>query len=87
VLRASTATLPTPVGVDLGDEGYDVVRITKVLGRDPVAADTSRAQAQYAQAWGDAEGQAYYAALKSRLKVEVKENAVAEADAASTPSK
>jgi peptidyl-prolyl cis-trans isomerase D len=86
VLRANPSTLPAAVGVDLGDGGYIVTRITKVLGRDPIAADTNRAQAQYAQAWGDAETQAYYAALKARLKVDVKEKAVA-ADAASAASR
>jgi peptidyl-prolyl cis-trans isomerase D len=86
-LRASPAALPIPVGVDLGDEGYAVLRITKVLGRDPIAADTARAQSQYAQAWADAEAQAYYAALKSRLKVEVKNDAIAALDAASAASK
>ena len=44
--------------------------VIKVCGRDPVAADAARAQAQYAQAWADAEAQAYYAALKTRFKVE-----------------
>jgi peptidyl-prolyl cis-trans isomerase D len=84
-LRASPAALPVPVGVDLGDDGYAVLRVTKVLGRDPIAADTARAQSQYAQAWGDAEAQAYYAALKSRLKVEVKDNVIAALEAASAP--
>jgi peptidyl-prolyl cis-trans isomerase D len=72
-LAADTATLPAVVGVDLGDGGYAVLRVTKVLGRDPVAADTGRAQTQYAQAWGDAEAQAYYSALKRRMKVKVRE--------------
>lgn len=70
-LRADPAALPTPAGADLGDEGYAVVRVNKILGRDPVAADTARAQAQYAQAWADAETLAYYEALKSRLDVEI----------------
>jgi peptidyl-prolyl cis-trans isomerase D len=82
-LKAPTATLPAFVGVDLGDQGYAVVKIGKVLGRDPVTADASRAQSQYAQAWGDAESQAYYNALKSRFKVEIKAGAVSAADAAS----
>jgi len=72
VLKAPTATLPAFTGVDLGEQGYAVARITKVLGRDPVAADATRAQAQYGQAWADAESQAYYAALKTRYKVETK---------------
>jgi len=85
VLRANPATLPQGVGVDLGDEGYAVARITKILGRDPIAADTARAQSQYAQSWGDAEAQAYYAALKSRLKAEV--DAAAATDSTSGASR
>jgi peptidyl-prolyl cis-trans isomerase D len=70
-LKAPVDALPAVVGVDLGDQGYAVVKVTKILGRDPVAADAKQASAQYAQAWGAAEGQAYYAALKSRFKAEV----------------
>ena len=70
-MKAATTTLPTAVGVDLGPAGYAVVKLTKLLGRDPVAADPTRAQAQYAQAWGDAEAQAYLAALKTSSKVEI----------------
>ena len=70
-LKAPSATLPSIVGVDLGDQGYAVVRVTKVLGRDPVVADPKQASAQYAQAWGAAESDAYYEALKSRFKVKV----------------
>jgi peptidyl-prolyl cis-trans isomerase D len=75
-LKAPATTLPAFVGVDLGDQGYDVVKIDKVLGRDPIAADAAGARGQYAQAWGDAEAQAYYQALKSRLKVEIKPDAM-----------
>ena len=77
ILRADATALPAFAGVSLGEQGYAVVRINKVLGRDPVAADATRAQAQYAQALGDAETQAYYAALKRRYKAELKEGAVA----------
>ena len=87
VLRADTSSLPAVVGVDLGEQGYAVARINKVLGRDPVAADATRAQAQYAQAWGDAEAQAYYAALKSRFRVELKERALSIENAASSAAK
>ena len=85
-MKVPTATLPAFVGVDLGDQGYAVVKIGKVLGRDPVTADASRAQSQYAQAWGDAESQAYYNALKSRFKVEIKPGATSAADAANMAS-
>ena len=77
VLKAPATKLPAFVGVDLGDQGYAVAKISKVLGRDPVAADATRAQAQYGQAWSDAESQAYYAALKTRYKVEIKPGVLA----------
>jgi peptidyl-prolyl cis-trans isomerase D len=76
VLTAPSSKLPAIVGVDLGDQGYAIAKVTKVLGRDPQAMDAARAQTQYAQAWGDAESQAYYAALKARYKVEIKPGAL-----------
>jgi len=86
VLRAPSATLPAHLGVDLGDQGYVVVRITKLWGRDPTAADPVKAKDQYAQIWADAEAQAYYAALKSRFKATVNESALAQHEgAASSP--
>ena len=85
VLKAPAATLPTFIGVDLGDLGYAVAKLTKVLGRDPVAADAARAQTQYAQTWGDAESQAYYQALKTRFKVDTT-GAVAAAAASTAAS-
>lgn len=94
ILKAPTATLPAYIGVDLGDQGYAVAKIGKVLqARDPQTADATRAQSQYAQAWGDAEAQAYYNALKTRYKVEIRAGAIpvatdtASASAASTAGK
>ena len=87
VLKAPTTTLPAAIGVDLGDVGYAVAKIGKVLGRDPVTADASRAQSQYAQAWGDAESQAYYNALKTRFKVELRPGALPAGEAASAASR
>jgi peptidyl-prolyl cis-trans isomerase D len=88
VLKTPASKLPAFIGVDLGDQGYAVAKIVKVLGRDPATADATRAQAQYAQAWGEAEAQAYYNALKSRFKVEIQPNALpaAGSDAASAPA-
>ncbi len=79
VLRAPTASLPGFLGVDLGDQGYAVVKLIGVLPMDPTVADPARAQAQYSQAWAEAEAQAYYAALKKRFKAEI----TAKPDAAS----
>lgn len=84
VLKAPVATLPAFVGIELGEQGYAVAKIGKVLGRDPVTADATRAQSQYAQAWGDAESQAYYNALKTRYKVEISAGAVPAAAAAAS---
>lgn len=84
VLKTSTAALPAFTGVDLGDQGYAVAKITKVLGRDPIAGDAARAQSQYAQVWGDAESQAYYAALRTRYKVEISPSAVPKPDPAAS---
>jgi peptidyl-prolyl cis-trans isomerase D len=90
-LKAPTQSLPAVFGVDVGTGGYAVVKLTRLLGRDPVAADPVRAQAQYAQAWGDAEAQAYLAALKSDIKVTMSPLPTVAVDpaasAASTPAR
>ena len=70
-LKADASKLPVLLGVPLGNEGYAVVRVNKVLGRDPAAGDVARARQQYAQAWGNAETQAYYDALKQRYRAEI----------------
>jgi len=80
VLKAPAAKPPAFVGVDLGEQGYAVARIGKVLGRDPQVADATRAQREYAQAWGDAETRAYYAALKQRFNVDIKPAVLAATD-------
>ena len=82
VLKAPTSALPTSIGIDLGDQGYAVAKIDKVMGRDPTTADAARAQAEYAQAWGNAESLAYYAALKRRFNVEISPGALPAASAA-----
>ena len=81
VLKAPVATLPAFVGVDLGEQGYALAKLSKVLGRDPIAADPVQAQSSYAKAWGDAESQAYYEALKLRFKVDTSGAAAAAASA------
>lgn len=85
-LKADAAKLPAVVGVELGSDGYAVVRVTKVLAREtPPGGDAPLVQ-QYAQAWSAAEQGAYLAALKKRFKAEVKEDVVAAAaKAASAP--
>jgi len=71
-LRTNPATLPTLIGVDLGAQGYAVVRINKLLPRDPQTPEQLRqSRAQFANLWGQAEGQAYMDALKVRYGAKV----------------
>jgi peptidyl-prolyl cis-trans isomerase D len=73
VLHADPTTLPTWVGVDLGGQGYAVVRINKILPRDAVAPQVAEQEyRQFAQLIASAESQAYYALLKDRFKVQIK---------------
>jgi len=72
VLRVDAATLPAWVGVDLGVQGYAVVRVNKIVTRGPESDATERKnKAQYNQLWSTAEGQAYYNTLKEQFKVEI----------------
>ncbi|TAH12018.1 MAG: peptidyl-prolyl cis-trans isomerase [Curvibacter sp.] len=72
-MRADPAQLPATVGVDLGRQGYAIVKVNKVLPRTPVAEDIARQERnQYAQWSANAESLAYYAALKERFKVKIK---------------
>ncbi|CAN5515790.1 SurA N-terminal domain-containing protein [soil metagenome] len=70
-LGVDPVKLPAFAGVELGNDGYAVVQVDKVLPRDPKLADPAAAQAQFAQVWGAAEMQAYYDALKARQKVQI----------------
>ncbi len=71
--RAAGKSLPAVVGVDLGLQGYAVVKVNKVLGRRYQASRRRRRCAsEYAKAIADVETQAYYEALKRRFKVERK---------------
>ena len=83
VLGADPGKLPTVVGVDLGDQGYVLARVTQVLPREAAPGGDVSLQQQYGQAWAAAESMAYLEALKKRYKAEVKPAAAAAASAAS----
>ncbi len=87
VLAADAGKLPAPVGVDLGPQGYVVARVMQVLPRDPAVASEQNLQAQYQQAVANAEMQAYYSALKTRFKAEIKPAAFSSDAAASAPGR
>lgn len=72
VLRADPAKLPSLVGVDLGAQGYALARVNKIVPRqEQTPQQAEQARQQFAQLWGQAEMQAYLAALKTQFKVEV----------------
>ena len=71
-LRADVSALPAFVGVDLGAQGYAIVRINKIVPRPtPTESAAKQDRAQYAQWWIGAENQAYYNLLKETFKVEI----------------
>lgn len=72
-LRTDSSQLPSWVGVDLGSQGYAVLRVNKRVERPAPGADAQRQErSQYAQWWMQAESQAYYQLLQDRLKVQIK---------------
>ena len=71
-LRADPSKLPALVGVDLGAQGYTVVRVTKVVPRTPPPAElANQEQSQVGQSVAAAEDAAYYNMLKDRYKAEI----------------
>ena len=71
-LRADPGALPAFVGVDLGNQGYAIVKVAKVLPRDarPEAA-AKQERSQYSQWWTSAETLAYYNSLKDQFKGQI----------------
>jgi peptidyl-prolyl cis-trans isomerase D len=71
VLRADPNKLPAVSGVDLGAQGYAVIRVTKLLPPEDNKELMKQAQQQFTQLWGSAETMAYLAELKALLKTEI----------------
>lgn len=76
-LRADLSKPPAVVGVDLGAEGYAVLKVTRVVPREASDPDNARAAPYVSQSLAQAEATAYYEALKRRFKAEVKLTAAA----------
>ncbi|MCU0761400.1 MAG: SurA N-terminal domain-containing protein [Hydrogenophaga sp.] len=71
-LSADPNAVPVWLGVGLGEEGHAVVRVDKVLPREPGdAARLAQEVQQYNQWWAAAESLAYYEMLKERLKARI----------------
>ena len=75
-LQADTSSLPdTPVwtGVDLGTNGFAVVKVNRIVARDAgQTAQEAALRPQFQQWLGTAEGVAYYELLKELFKVQIK---------------
>lgn len=72
-LRADPAKLPEMLGVDLGPQGYAIVKVNKVLPRErPSTEQAVQELQQYNRAWATAEATAYYDMLKDRFNVQIK---------------
>ncbi len=73
VLSVNTDVLPAWAGVDLGDQGYAVAKVNRVVPHEaPEPLLAQQRQQQYVQWWSTAEGLAYYETLKQRFKVQMK---------------
>ena len=71
-LRVDASNLPALTGIDLGAQGYAVVRVNKILQRPtPAAPVAQQERAQYAQWWTSAENQAYYGLLKEQFQARI----------------
>ena len=71
-LRIDTSALPVFTGVELGAQGYAIVKVNKVVLRDtPPEAAAKQERSQYNQWWSSAETLAYYNGLKQRVKAEI----------------
>ena len=72
-LRADAAALPAIVGIDLGPQGYAIVKVLKVLPRVQSSEATSKQELnEFSKWWTSAENLAYYNVLKDRFKTEIK---------------
>jgi peptidyl-prolyl cis-trans isomerase D len=71
-LSTDPAQLPAWAGVSLGDQGYAVVKVEKILPRAKRdAAVPNQEVALYTQWWTAAESQAYYEMLKEQFRVKL----------------
>jgi peptidyl-prolyl cis-trans isomerase D len=85
-LRADAGKLPVVTGVDLGADGFFVMRVMQVLPREQPPGGDVPLREQYAQAWANAEAEAYLGALKKRYKANVTAAAAAEVRSPATPA-
>jgi peptidyl-prolyl cis-trans isomerase D len=71
-LAADARKLPALEAVDLGPQGFAVLRVMQVLPREVPPGGDEPLREQVAQAWGAAEVDAYIETLKKRYKAQIK---------------
>ena len=71
-LRAPIKDSAVFTGVDLGAEGYAIIKVLRIEPSDVFATDRSREKAQFGQWLAQTESLAYYAYLKEQYKVTTK---------------
>jgi peptidyl-prolyl cis-trans isomerase D len=72
-LQAKTDALPAWEGVSLGDAGFAIVKVNKIVPNEQRNGDFDRqATLQYVQLMSTAEGAAYYELLKKKFNVQYK---------------
>lgn len=71
IVRADLRKGPAAVGVDLGEQGYAVVKVEKAMPPEADDPDRERARPFIEQALGQAEAEAFDTALKTRFKAEM----------------
>ncbi|MEO5734453.1 MAG: SurA N-terminal domain-containing protein [Rubrivivax sp.] len=70
-LGVDASKLPAVAGVDLGAQGYAVVRVMQVLPREAVPGGDDGLKRQYTRTWAAAESAAYLDSLKQRFNAKL----------------
>ncbi|MCA0176193.1 MAG: SurA N-terminal domain-containing protein [Proteobacteria bacterium] len=71
IVRADLRKGPVALGVDLGEQGYAVVKVEKAMPPEAEDPDRARARPFIEQALAQAEADAFDTALKTRFKAEL----------------
>ena len=71
LLTSVLSALPAWQVVDLGDEGFALIKVNKVLPLQIVPEEEKATQAQFATYWARAEAEAYLRALQREYKVKI----------------
>jgi peptidyl-prolyl cis-trans isomerase D len=71
-LRADPANVPSFLGVDLGMQGFALVRMNKLVPREPLnAQQQDQSRQQFARLLANAEANAYLVYLRAQFKAEI----------------